>query len=84
MILVTGGCGFIGSNFIRHVLQARREIKVVNLDLLTYAGNLSSLLDVEKKFPDILADIKEKKQLDGNIEDKLYTALNQFRDQFVY
>lgn len=39
---------------------------------------------VEKKFPDILADIKEKKQLDGNIEDKLYTALNQFRDQFVY
>ena len=36
-LLVTGGCGFIGSNFIRHVLAAREGWKIVNLDLLTYA-----------------------------------------------
>ncbi len=72
MILVTGGCGFIGSNFIRHVLQERKEIKVVNLDLLTYAGNLSSLLDVEKKFPDryqfVRGDIRDKEFLRGVFE----------------
>jgi dTDP-glucose 4,6-dehydratase len=39
-ILVTGGSGFIGSNFIRHVLDARPQVRVWNLDLLTYAGNL--------------------------------------------
>jgi len=39
---------------------------------------------VESKHPDILTDIKEKKQLDSKIEDKLYTALNDFRDQFVF
>jgi len=72
MILVTGGCGFIGSNFIRHVLQSRKEIKVVNLDLLTYAGNLSSLLDVEKIFPDryqfVRGDIRDKEFLRGVFE----------------
>ena len=72
MILVTGGCGFIGSNFIRHVLQARKEIKVVNLDLLTYAGNLSSLVDVEKEFPDryqfVRGDIRDKEFLRGIFE----------------
>ncbi len=46
-ILVTGGCGFIGSNFIRHVLKARPGARVVNLDALTYAGNPENLADVE-------------------------------------
>ncbi len=46
-ILVTGGCGFIGSNFIRYVLQHRPDCCVVNLDLLTYAGNPENLADVE-------------------------------------
>jgi dTDP-glucose 4,6-dehydratase len=45
-LLVTGGAGFIGSNFIRHVLAAHREDTVVNLDKLTYAGNLANLADV--------------------------------------
>ncbi len=39
-ILVTGGAGFIGSNFVRHVLDAGRPHSVVNYDKLTYAGNL--------------------------------------------
>ncbi len=46
-LLVTGGAGFIGSNFIRHVLHAHREDSVVNLDKLTYAGNRANLADVE-------------------------------------
>ena len=45
-VLVTGGCGFIGANFVRLVLASRPEWQVVNLDKLTYAGNLQSLADV--------------------------------------
>jgi len=47
-ILVTGGAGFIGSNFVRHVLGNHSGDAVVNLDKLTYAGNLENLRDVEK------------------------------------
>ena len=43
LLLVTGGCGFIGSNFIRLVLTERPQATVVNLDKLTYAGNLANL-----------------------------------------
>lgn len=45
-VLVTGGCGFIGVNFVRLVLDAKEDWEVVNLDKLTYAGNLQSLADV--------------------------------------
>jgi dTDP-glucose 4,6-dehydratase len=45
-LLITGGAGFIGSNFIRHVLRAHPEDSVVNLDKLTYAGNLQNVADV--------------------------------------
>ncbi len=46
-ILVTGGCGFIGVNFVRMLLENRPDLHVLNLDKLTYAGNLQSLADVE-------------------------------------
>ena len=46
-ILVTGGSGFIGSNFIKMVLDEHPEVKIVNLDSLTYAGNPENLKDVE-------------------------------------
>jgi len=46
-ILVTGGSGFIGSNFIRHVLTTHPDDRVVNLDKLTYAGNPANLADLE-------------------------------------
>ena len=45
-ILVTGGAGFIGSNFIRHILNKYRDYKIVNLDKLTYCGNLGNLKDI--------------------------------------
>ena len=45
-VFVTGGAGFIGSNFIRHVLAWRKEYSVVNYDKLTYAGNLANLAPV--------------------------------------
>jgi dTDP-glucose 4,6-dehydratase len=46
-LLVTGGAGFIGSNFIHYILKRYPDYKVVNLDLLTYAGNLENLKDIE-------------------------------------
>ena len=46
-LLVTGGSGFIGSNFIRHMLGKYPDYKIINLDKLTYAGNLDNLKDVE-------------------------------------
>jgi dTDP-glucose 4,6-dehydratase len=47
-LLVTGGAGFIGSNFIRHLLREHPDDSVVNLDKLTYAGNPANLADVEE------------------------------------
>lgn len=46
-ILVTGGAGFIGSNFVLHMLSAHKDILLVNLDKLTYAGNLENLKSIE-------------------------------------
>ena len=46
-LLVTGGCGFIGSNFIRFILTRRADCEVVNLDALTYAGNQANLQELE-------------------------------------
>lgn len=48
-ILVTGGAGFIGSNFINYILNKRDDYFIVNLDKLTYAGNLENLKEVESK-----------------------------------
>jgi dTDP-glucose 4,6-dehydratase len=49
-ILVTGGAGFIGSHVIRQILNNHPIVKVVNLDLLTYAGNLDNLTDIDLNF----------------------------------
>ncbi|HET9449654.1 MAG TPA: dTDP-glucose 4,6-dehydratase [Aggregicoccus sp.] len=46
-VLVTGGCGFIGSNLVKYLRRVRPEWKLVNLDLLTYAGNLETLRELE-------------------------------------
>jgi dTDP-glucose 4,6-dehydratase len=49
-ILVTGGAGFIGSNFIRYIFRKHPNWTVINLDKLTYAGNLANLTDIEQQY----------------------------------
>lgn len=69
-ILVTGGAGFIGSNFIRHILKENSDYEVVNLDKLTYAGNLDNLKDVEKNpsYAFIKGDICDPKVVEKAIK----------------
>ena len=45
-VLITGGAGFIGSNFVRYLLKAEPQVSIVNLDALTYAGSLENLKDL--------------------------------------
>lgn len=47
-LFITGGCGFIGSNFIRYILKEYPNYEIINLDALTYAGNFENLRDIEK------------------------------------
>ncbi|MBA3060422.1 MAG: dTDP-glucose 4,6-dehydratase [Nitrospirae bacterium] len=65
-ILVTGGCGFIGSNFIQVILKKYPDYEIVNIDALTYAGNLENLRDIKKS--------KRYRFVRGRIEDKNLVA----------
>jgi len=62
-ILVTGGCGFIGSNFIRYILNKYPDYEILNIDALTYAGNKENLRDVagNKNYHCIRGRIEDKK-----------------------
>ena len=62
LLLVTGGCGFIGSNYVRYLLETDPEIHVVNIDALTYAGNLANLVDLEAhpRYQFVRGDITDK------------------------
>lgn len=64
-ILVTGGAGFIGSNFIRLMLDRHPDYKIINVDVLTYAGNLENLQDIEDKpnYEFIRADIRDRAKM---------------------
>ena len=61
-LMVTGGCGFIGSNFIRHLLETDPDLPVLNFDALTYAGNPANLADLEAhpRYRFIQADICDR------------------------
>ncbi len=78
-LLVTGGAGFIGSNFVRYMLNKYKDYKIVNLDLLTYAGNIKSLDDI-KNNPNYLfvqGDIADNKLVDKIVsENKIDVIIN--------
>jgi dTDP-glucose 4,6-dehydratase len=61
-VVVTGGCGFIGSNFIRYLLETDPDVAVINLDLLTYAGNLANLdgVDTNPRYRFVRGDITDR------------------------
>ncbi|TYR78846.1 dTDP-glucose 4,6-dehydratase [Priestia megaterium] len=65
-ILVTGGAGFIGSNFVRHMIETYPNYRIVNYDLLTYAGNLENLKDIEshENYTFIKGDINNRELVD--------------------
>lgn len=69
-ILVTGGMGFIGSNFVRHVLTTHPAARVVNLDKLTYAGNPRNLADLETdpRYVFLRADVCDEKAVTEILE----------------
>src|SRR5712691_10674901 len=70
-LLITGGAGFIGSNFIRHLLANHPGYRIVNFDKLTYAGNLDNLRDLygHANYQFIRGDICNRKALDAAIAD---------------
>jgi len=74
---VTGGAGFIGSNFIRYLLNHYPDIKILNFDNLTYAGNLKNLSDIENdpQYSFVKGDISEVKEIE--------TAFERFQPDYV-
>jgi len=76
-LLVTGGAGFIGSNFIHYVLKNHPDYKIINLDLLTYAGNLENLKEVEnnKNYEFVKGDVCDVKLVDSLVK-KGWTLFN--------
>ena len=70
-ILLTGGCGFIGTNFVRFVLEHRPDIRLTNLDALTYSGNAESLrdLDGDSRYRFVHGDIRDRALVDGLVRE---------------
>ena len=81
-ILVTGGCGFIGSNFIRYILQHYKPASVTNVDVLTYAGNLANLDGVVEehgeRYEFFKADIANADQMDAVMTEHQFFAVVNF------
>ena len=79
-ILVTGGAGFIGSSFVRYVLRTQPGVEIINYDLLTYAGNLRNLEEVEadSRYRFVRGDIADNNSVRAVFEDNHLDAVVNF------
>jgi len=79
-LLVTGGAGFIGSNYIHHVLSKHGDVRVVNLDKLSYSGNLKNLKDVEtdSRYLFVRGDITDRELIDSLLPREGINAIVNF------
>lgn len=77
-ILVTGGAGFIGSNFVNYMVSKYPDYQIISLDALTYAGNLENLKESEEKsnYHFVKGDITNQKLIDSLFEDSLDIVVN--------
>ena len=79
-VLVTGGAGFIGSNFIRYLLDVEKNVQVFNLDALTYAGSLENLKDLPdpQRYTFIKGDITDQSFLDAVLREQQVDTIVHF------
>ncbi|WP_098749142.1 dTDP-glucose 4,6-dehydratase [Paenibacillus sp. EZ-K15] len=77
-LLITGGAGFIGSNFILYMIQQHPNYQIINMDALTYAGNLENLKSVQNhpNYSFIQADIADKQAVDGIFQQGVDVVVN--------
>ena len=79
-ILVTGGAGFIGSNFVKLMLEKHPDYKIINIDALTYAGNLENLKDIDDNpnYEFIKVDIRDREKVEDIFENNDITSVINF------
>ena len=79
-LLVCGGAGFIGSNFVRYILGTRADWRVVNFDKLTYAGNVENLRDIssDARYKFVKGDIADQAAVDALVEESKPNAIVNF------
>ena len=77
-ILVTGGAGFIGSNFVKYMLDKYSDYEIINLDALTYCGNLKNLTDIEDNpnYSFVKGDIRDSKLVDDIVSNGVDYIVN--------
>ena len=77
-VLVTGGCGFIGSNFIHYLLETDPTAQVINLDALTYAGNLANLEAVasNQRYAFVHGSVTDRELVRGILREGVHSVLH--------
>jgi len=81
-LLITGGAGFIGSNFVRHIFKEYPQYTIINLDKLTYAGNLDNVKDIadnagdSKRYSFVRGDISDKVVVEDILKDGVDAVIN--------
>jgi dTDP-glucose 4,6-dehydratase len=88
-VLVTGGAGFIGSHFVRLLLRRHKQTRVINLDKLTYAGNLDNLSDVQEdpRYEFVMGDIRDRdlvRRLFARVRAVVHFAAETHVDRSIY